>query len=157
MTAGDGASAARRRSMDIPAVQVDGNDVMAVHAAAAALVREVRAGAGPRLLHALTYRVKGHVSVDPAAYRDPEELKAALATDPIARARQHYLALPGAQAGRARRHRARGRRRSGRRRRSRRRRRLARRRAAPTPTCRPPEPANGTDDLCAGRGAGPDA
>ena len=46
----------------------------------------------------VTYRVKGHVSVDPAAYRDPEELKAALETDPIARARQHYLALPGAQA-----------------------------------------------------------
>ena len=97
MTAGAGASA-RAASMDIPAVQVDGNDVLAVHAAAATLVREVRAGAGPRLLHALTYRVKGHVSVDPAAYRDPDELKAALATDPIARARRHYLALPGAQA-----------------------------------------------------------
>lgn len=97
MTAGDGASA-RAAAMDIPAVRVDGNDVIAVHAAAAKLVREVRAGSGPRLLHALTYRIKGHVSVDPAAYRDPEELKAALATDPIARARQHYLSLPGARA-----------------------------------------------------------
>lgn len=37
------------------------------------------------------------MSVDPAAYRDPAELAAALKTDPIARARAAYLALPGAQ------------------------------------------------------------
>ncbi|RIX78403.1 thiamine pyrophosphate-dependent dehydrogenase E1 component subunit alpha [Acidovorax cavernicola] len=90
MTAGDGASA-RAASMDIAATQVDGNDVFAVHEAAAGLVAEVRSGAGPRLLHALTYRVKGHVSVDLAAYRDPAELAAALETDPIARARGHLL------------------------------------------------------------------
>lgn len=91
MTAGDGASA-RAESLDIPATQVDGNDVFAVHEAARRLVAEVRAGQGPRLLHALTYRVKGHVSVDPAAYRDPAELQAALQTDPIARARNRLLA-----------------------------------------------------------------
>ncbi|MDQ0038699.1 pyruvate dehydrogenase E1 component alpha subunit [Variovorax boronicumulans] len=90
MTAGDGASA-RAMSMDIAATQVDGNDVLAVHEAAARLVKEVRGGAGPRLLHALTYRVKGHVSVDLAAYRDPAELAAALETDPIARTRGHLL------------------------------------------------------------------
>jgi pyruvate dehydrogenase E1 component alpha subunit len=91
MTAGDGASV-RAQAMDIAATQVDGNDVFAVHAAAAALVAEVRGGGGPRLLHALTYRVKGHVSVDVAAYRDAAELAAALETDPIARARAHLLA-----------------------------------------------------------------
>jgi len=90
MTAGDGASA-RAQALDIPATQVDGNDVFAVHAAAAALVAQVRDGRGPRLLHALTYRVKGHVSVDAAAYRDPDELAAALDTDPIARARDVLL------------------------------------------------------------------
>lgn len=90
MTAGDGASA-RAEAMDIAATQVDGNDVFAVHEAAARLVAEVRAGSGPRLLHALTYRVKGHVSVDLAAYRDPAELAAALQTDPIARARDRLL------------------------------------------------------------------
>jgi acetoin:2,6-dichlorophenolindophenol oxidoreductase subunit alpha len=67
-----------------------------VHAAAQKLVGEVRGGGGPRLLHAITYRVKGHVSVDAAAYRDPAELLEALKTDPIARARQQYLALDGA-------------------------------------------------------------
>jgi pyruvate dehydrogenase E1 component alpha subunit len=97
MTAGEGASA-RAASLGIAGQQVDGNDVMAVHATAAELVAQVRAGSGPRLLHALTYRVKGHVSVDPAAYRDPKELQAALQTDPIARARQQYLLLPGASA-----------------------------------------------------------
>jgi len=82
----------------IPALRVDGNDVLAVHAAAQKLVAEVRGGGGPRLLHAITYRVKGHVSVDAAAYRDPAELQEALKTDPIARARQQYLALDGAEA-----------------------------------------------------------
>jgi TPP-dependent pyruvate/acetoin dehydrogenase alpha subunit len=91
MTAGDGASA-RAAAMDIAATQVDGNDVFAVREAAARLVAEVRAGGGPRLLHALTYRVKGHVSVDVAAYRDAAELAAALETDPIARARDRLLA-----------------------------------------------------------------
>ncbi|MGV3572573.1 MAG: thiamine pyrophosphate-dependent dehydrogenase E1 component subunit alpha [Ramlibacter sp.] len=95
MISGDGASA-RAESFGIPATKVDGNDVIAVHEAAARLVAEVRGGQGPRLLHAITYRVKGHVSVDPAAYRDPAELEEALKTDPIARARQQYLSLPGA-------------------------------------------------------------
>ncbi|WP_043116936.1 thiamine pyrophosphate-dependent enzyme, partial [Pseudacidovorax intermedius] len=40
----------------------------------------------------LTYRVKGHVSVDVATYRDPAELAAALETDPIARARARLRA-----------------------------------------------------------------
>lgn len=95
MTAGEGASA-RALSLDIPAVQVDGNDVLAVYARAHELVQQVRAGSGPRLLHAITYRVKGHVSVDRAAYRATDELEAALKTDPIARARAHFLELPGA-------------------------------------------------------------
>lgn len=92
MTAGPGASA-RAISLDITATQVDGNDVVEVFDAAAALVAQVRAGSGPRLLHALTYRVKGHVSVDPAAYRDPHELAAALQTDPIARLRNRLQTL----------------------------------------------------------------
>ena len=62
------------------------------------LVQQVRSGAGPRLLHAITYRVKGHVSVDLVAYRNAAELQEALQTDPIARARAQYLALPGTAA-----------------------------------------------------------
>jgi pyruvate dehydrogenase E1 component alpha subunit len=84
--------------LDIPCEKVDGNDVLAVHTSAGQLISQVRDGQGPRLLHAITYRVKGHVSVDLAAYRDPAELQAALLTDPIARARERYLSSPGCQA-----------------------------------------------------------
>lgn len=94
MTAGEGASD-RAKSMGIDAVCVDGNDVLAVHQAASDLLLAVRSGAGPRLLHAITYRVKGHVSVDLAAYRDPDELAAALLTDPLKRARAMGQGLPG--------------------------------------------------------------
>jgi pyruvate dehydrogenase E1 component alpha subunit len=85
MTAGDGA-AARARALGIEAVVVDGNDVEAVDAATGALVDRVRGGV-PCLLHAVTYRFKGHVSVDPGRYRDPAEVQRALADDPLARAR----------------------------------------------------------------------
>ena len=92
MTAGPGASA-RAQSLDLPATKVDGNDVEAVDAIAAELVAQVRAGQGPRLLHALTYRHKGHVSVDPGSYRDPEDVREGLSRDPIPRARARLDAL----------------------------------------------------------------
>ncbi|MCX7893160.1 MAG: thiamine pyrophosphate-dependent dehydrogenase E1 component subunit alpha [Burkholderiales bacterium] len=92
MTAGGGA-AARAASLGIAATTVDGNDVAAVDEAAAELVAAVRGGGGPRLLHAVTYRVKGHVSVDPAAYRDPEEVARALAQDPLAVAARRLAAF----------------------------------------------------------------
>ena len=92
MTAGPGASA-RAQSLDLPATKVDGNDVEAVDAIAAELVAQVRAGQGPRLLHALTYRHKGHVSVDPGSYRDPEDVREGLSRDPIPRARARLEAL----------------------------------------------------------------
>jgi pyruvate dehydrogenase E1 component alpha subunit len=97
MTAGEGASA-RAAALDIPGLQVDGNDVLAVHEAAGTLLAQVRGGQGPRLLHATTYRVKGHVSVDKAAYRPAGELEAALGTDPIARCRARLLQAGVAQA-----------------------------------------------------------
>jgi pyruvate dehydrogenase E1 component alpha subunit len=94
LTAGDGA-AARALSLGIEADTVDGNDVEAVHDAALAATEAVRAGAGPRLLHAVTYRFKGHVSVDPAAYRDAGEVARALEDDPLARAARRFVELGG--------------------------------------------------------------
>jgi pyruvate dehydrogenase E1 component alpha subunit len=84
MTAGAG-PLARAQAAGVPGEDVDGNDVLAVDAAAGRLVAEVRAGKGPRFLHAITYRFKGHVSVDPAAYRDGEEVARALEDDPLKR------------------------------------------------------------------------
>ncbi|RIK98000.1 MAG: acetoin dehydrogenase [Burkholderiales bacterium] len=86
MSAGEGA-AARARAFGVPAVEVDGMDVVEVWRAARELVADVREGRGPRLLHARTYRFKGHVSVDPAAYRDPSELEEAMRGDPLLVAR----------------------------------------------------------------------
>jgi len=84
MTAGAGALA-RARAIGVPGEEVDGNDVQAVDAAAGRLLAEIRNGSGPRFLHAITYRFKGHVSVDPATYRDGEEVARALRDDPLKR------------------------------------------------------------------------
>jgi pyruvate dehydrogenase E1 component alpha subunit len=83
MTAGEGALA-RAEAIGVPGVQVDGNDVFAVDSATQKLVADVRAGKGPCFLHAVTYRFKGHVSVDAAAYRDAGEVSRALENDPLA-------------------------------------------------------------------------
>lgn len=91
MTGGDGA-AARATAIGVPARAVDGNDVEAVDAAARALAGEIRAGGGARLLHAITYRVKGHVSVDAAAYRDAGEVTRALEQDPLRTAAERLAA-----------------------------------------------------------------
>jgi len=87
MTAGEGALA-RSRAVGVAGKAVDGNDVRAVDAAAGRLVGEIRAGKGARFLHAITYRFKGHVSVDPATYRDGEEVARALEDDPLKHAAQ---------------------------------------------------------------------
>lgn len=96
-TAGNGA-AARAGAIGVPSTSVDGNDVLAVADATAELLAAVRSGAGPRLLHALTYRVKGHVSVDSAAYRDPATHREALRDDPLERATEALLAHGGTAA-----------------------------------------------------------
>jgi pyruvate dehydrogenase E1 component alpha subunit len=99
MTAGAGA-AARARAFDIGTLTVDGNDVEAVDTAAAELIHQVREGR-PALLHAITYRFKGHVSVDPGRYRDPAEVQRALEDDPLLRARLRLDSVGlGEEAGR---------------------------------------------------------
>jgi len=82
MTAGAG-PLARAKSIGIDGLEVDGNDVFAVDRAAKEMIEKIRNGEGPKFLHAITYRFKGHVSVDPATYRDGEEVARALENDPI--------------------------------------------------------------------------
>lgn len=100
MTAGEGVSP-RAASLGVPGVKIDGNDVEAVSREARRLIAEIRSGAGPQLLHALTYRHKGHVSVDPGTYRDPEDVRRGIAGDPIPRARRLLDALGLADAAEA--------------------------------------------------------
>jgi pyruvate dehydrogenase E1 component alpha subunit len=82
MTAGEGALA-RARAIGVPGQEVDGNDVLQVHGISGNLIEKIRSGEGPQFLHAITYRFKGHVSVDPATYRDGEEVSRALEGDPL--------------------------------------------------------------------------
>ena len=91
LTAGPGV-AARANALGVPSETADGNDVTDVHAVAGRLVAKVRAGEGPQLLHALTWRVRGHVSVDTQGYRDPLDLQGAIDADPLRRARASALA-----------------------------------------------------------------
>ena len=64
-------------------VEVDGMDVLAVHAAAEEAVARARAGEGPTLIEALTYRFRGHSLADPDELRPSEEKDTWFARDPI--------------------------------------------------------------------------
>jgi TPP-dependent pyruvate/acetoin dehydrogenase alpha subunit len=76
---------ARVAAFGIASESVDGNDVRAVDAAASRLVADIRAGRGPRFLHARTYRIRGHISNDPLNYRSKGETEARMAIEPISR------------------------------------------------------------------------
>jgi 2-oxoisovalerate dehydrogenase E1 component len=86
--AGNPDVAARAAAYGLPGVAVDGNDVLAVHAAAGQAVERARAGAGPTLLECRTYRTRPHSEgMRDAGYRTREEVEAWRARDPIPRLR----------------------------------------------------------------------
>jgi acetoin:2,6-dichlorophenolindophenol oxidoreductase subunit alpha len=76
---------ARAAAYGIPGVTVDGNDPQAVHDAVADAVHRARAGQGPSLVEAVTYRWKGHSKSDKNLYRTREEIDGWREADPIAR------------------------------------------------------------------------
>ncbi len=76
---------ARAAAFGIPAETIDGNDLHAVDAAAGQFIHAARAGRGPQFLHAKTYRWRGHLALDKGLYRDPAEVAARIAEDPLAR------------------------------------------------------------------------
>lgn len=67
--------------------RVEQDDPVAIADAAEALVAEIRAGGGPRLLECVTTRVQGHFEGDPQKYRSEGELDRLAAKDPLARCR----------------------------------------------------------------------
>jgi pyruvate dehydrogenase E1 component alpha subunit len=73
----------RAKAYAMHSEQVDGNDVTAVHAVTVDAVDGVRAGSGPSMIEALTYRHKGHSRSDPGTYRPQAEVEKWLARDPI--------------------------------------------------------------------------
>jgi 2-oxoisovalerate dehydrogenase E1 component len=82
--AGNASVAARGTAYGMPGVAVDGNDVLAVYAAAAQGVARARAGEGPTLLECLTYRTRPHAEgMGDFTYRTREEVEAWKARDPL--------------------------------------------------------------------------
>src|SRR5438128_12076273 len=63
----------RAAAYNIPGVQVDGMDVIAVYEAMQPAVERARSGEGPTLLEIKTYRFRGHSMTDPSYYRTREE------------------------------------------------------------------------------------
>jgi 2-oxoisovalerate dehydrogenase E1 component len=86
------AVAARGAVYGMPGVEVDGNDVLAVHEAAGAAVKRARAGGGPTLLECKTYRTRPHAEgMGDFTYRTREEVEAWKQQDPILRLRAALL------------------------------------------------------------------
>jgi 2-oxoisovalerate dehydrogenase E1 component len=84
----------------IPSVGVDGNDVLAVHAAAREAVARARAGGGPTLLECRTYRTRSHAEgMRDVGYRTRDEVEEWKARDPLQRLKEHALAAGLAAAG----------------------------------------------------------
>ena len=78
---------------DMPAVTVDGNDLMAVYEAASEAVARARKGGGPTLVECKTYRHRGHFEGDPATYRPEEEVAEWKTKDPIPRIERKLLEM----------------------------------------------------------------
>jgi TPP-dependent pyruvate/acetoin dehydrogenase alpha subunit len=78
----------RAASYSMPGVHVDGNDPLAVHAAARAAIARARSGGGPTLIEALTFRFNGHLIGDDGSYIPKPRYQAAMEADPYPRYRE---------------------------------------------------------------------
>jgi 2-oxoisovalerate dehydrogenase E1 component alpha subunit len=89
---GSGTFAARGLGFGIPALRVDGNDYLAVHAVAKWAIERAHRNLGPTLIEYVTYRVGAHsTSDDPAAYRPKTESDAWPLGDPVIRLKNHLI------------------------------------------------------------------
>ncbi|HEU5270395.1 MAG TPA: pyruvate dehydrogenase (acetyl-transferring) E1 component subunit alpha [Jatrophihabitans sp.] len=79
----------------MPGVLIDGNDAAMVYTATAEAIERARAGGGPTLIEAITYRIEAHTNADDASrYRNDAEVAEWLARDPVDRL-QKYLQARG--------------------------------------------------------------
>ena len=86
--------AARGPAHGLPGLRVDGNDFLAVYAATRWAADRARTGGGGTLIELVTYRAGAHsTSDDPTRYRPKNEPEAWPLGDPIARLKQHLIAL----------------------------------------------------------------
>ncbi len=82
----------RAASYSMPGRTVDGNEPLAVYAAAHEAIERARAGNGPTLIEAVTFRFSGHTVGDDDSYMDAGEKAAWMAKDPVPRYRAWLLA-----------------------------------------------------------------
>ena len=94
---GSRTSPTRAAAYGIPGEMVDGNDVLAVYEATKRAVDRARAGGGPTLIEAKTFRMKGHAEHDDAGYVPPRSCRGVAAEGP-----DRALRAPPAQANGAR-------------------------------------------------------
>jgi 2-oxoisovalerate dehydrogenase E1 component alpha subunit len=86
--------ASRAIGYGLPGLRVDGNDFLAVYAAAQWAAERARANLGATLIELFTYRAEGHsTSDDPNRYRPSDEWRAWPLGDPVERLKQHLIAL----------------------------------------------------------------
>jgi acetoin:2,6-dichlorophenolindophenol oxidoreductase subunit alpha len=92
VTAGTGTD--RAEALQIPAVKINGNDVLAVYQAASWAVERARSGLGPSFIEAITYRWHGHHMGDQGdtyGYRSQAEVEGWMHKCPIKRFREYLL------------------------------------------------------------------
>ena len=93
VTAVEHPAADRASAYGLPSIIVDGNDADAVYAVASEALKKARAGGGPSLIEAMTYRHSGHSRADPGKYRPDGELEKWLLRDPVVTYRERLLKL----------------------------------------------------------------
>ena len=93
VTAVEHPAADRASAYGLPSIVVDGNDADAVYKVASEALIKARAGGGPSLIEAMTYRHSGHSRADPGKYRPEGELEKWLLRDPLIIYRERLLKL----------------------------------------------------------------
>jgi acetoin:2,6-dichlorophenolindophenol oxidoreductase subunit alpha len=86
-------AADRAGAYGLPSEIIDGNDVIKVHDTMETAVSRARAGDGPTVIEALTYRHYGHSRADPAKYRPTDEVEHWMQRDPLLVAREKLTSL----------------------------------------------------------------
>jgi acetoin:2,6-dichlorophenolindophenol oxidoreductase subunit alpha len=93
VTAVENPAADRASAYGLEPCIVDGNDADEVFGVASSSIERARAGRGPSLIEAKTYRKGGHSRADPGKYRPQSEVEAWLARDPVALYRKRLVDL----------------------------------------------------------------
>jgi pyruvate dehydrogenase E1 component alpha subunit len=93
VTAVEHPAADRAAAYGLEALVVDGNDADEVYGIATTYIERARAGEGPALIEAKTYRKGGHSRADPGKYRPTAEVESWLARDPVTSYRARLLDL----------------------------------------------------------------